>query len=110
VYGTYVPDGRRRLDGRVRAPGAGERVGERSRGLSGGARGAVGVRYDLSLSGAARSVGCSPMEAATPLRLPRVHVLMGRVIVENVVVDDPPTAAFIDRRMAAGEDAVGVVG
>src|SRR4051794_6272854 len=49
------------------------------------------------------------MEAATPLRQPRVHVLMGRVIVENVVVDDPATAAFLDRRMTAGEDAVDIV-
>src|SRR3954470_19335807 len=49
------------------------------------------------------------MEAATPLRQPRVHVLMGRVIVDNVVVDDPATAAFVDRRMSAGEDAVRVV-
>ena len=49
------------------------------------------------------------MEAATPLRHPRVHVLMGRVIVENVVVDDPATAAFIDRRVAAGDDPVHVV-
>lgn len=49
------------------------------------------------------------MEAATPLRQPRVHVLMGRVIVENVVVDDPATAAFLDRRMEAGENATQVV-
>ena len=49
------------------------------------------------------------MEAATPLRQPRVHVLMGRVIVENVVVDDPATASFLDRRMDAGEDASQVV-
>src|SRR3954449_499740 len=49
------------------------------------------------------------MEAATPLRQPRVHVLMGRVIVENVVVDDPATATFVDRRMTAGEDPVSVV-
>src|SRR3954453_4420322 len=49
------------------------------------------------------------MEAATPLRQPRVHVLMGRVIVENVVVDDPATATFVDRRMTAGEDTVSVV-
>ena len=34
---------------------------------------------------------------------------MGRVIVENVVVDDPATAAYVDRRIAAGEDAVSVV-
>src|SRR3954466_11335356 len=49
------------------------------------------------------------MEAATPLRQPRVHVLMGRVIVENVVVDDPATAAFVARREDAGEPAHRVV-
>src|SRR3982750_1253855 len=49
------------------------------------------------------------MEAATPLRHPRVHVLMGRVIVDNVVVDDPATAAFVARRTDAGEHAVAVV-
>ena len=49
------------------------------------------------------------VEAATPLRHPRVHVLMGRVIIDNVVVDDPATAAFVDRRIAAGDDAVAVV-
>jgi len=49
------------------------------------------------------------VEAATPLRQPRVHVLMGRVIVDNVVVDDPATASFLDRRIEAGDDAAGVV-
>jgi hypothetical protein len=49
------------------------------------------------------------MEAATPLRVPRVHVLMGRVIVDNIVVDDPATAAFLDRRIEAGDDATSVV-
>jgi hypothetical protein len=49
------------------------------------------------------------VEAATPLRTPRVHVLMGRVIVDNVVVDDPATAAFLDRRIEAGDDAAEVV-
>jgi len=34
---------------------------------------------------------------------------MGRVIVENVVVDDPATAAFIDRRIAMGDDPVAIV-
>ena len=34
---------------------------------------------------------------------------MGRVIVENVVVDDPATAAFVDRRAEAGDDPVHVV-
>jgi hypothetical protein len=49
------------------------------------------------------------MEAATPLRHPRVHVLMGRVIVENVVVDDPAAAAWVQRRIEAGEHAERVV-
>ena len=34
---------------------------------------------------------------------------MGRVIVENVVVDDPATASFVDARLEAGEDPVRVV-
>ena len=34
---------------------------------------------------------------------------MGRVIIDNVVVDDPATASFLDRRIEAGEDATGVV-
>ena len=49
------------------------------------------------------------MEAATPLRKPRVHVLLGRVIVDNVVIDDPATAAYVARRMEAGESGVRVV-
>jgi hypothetical protein len=34
---------------------------------------------------------------------------MGRVIVENIVLDDPTTAAFLDRRMTAGDDPVAIV-
>jgi len=34
---------------------------------------------------------------------------MGRVIVDNVVVDDPATASFLDRRIEAGDDATAVV-
>jgi hypothetical protein len=49
------------------------------------------------------------MEAATPLRPPRVHVLMGRVIVENLVVDDAGTADFVRRRVEAGENEARVV-
>jgi hypothetical protein len=49
------------------------------------------------------------MEAATPLRQQRVHVLMGRVLVENLVVDDPAAAAFVRARIDAGEDAARVV-
>src|SRR3954464_3764050 len=40
--------------------------------------------------------------AATPLRQQRVHVLMGRVLVENLVVDDPAAAAFVRGRLEAG--------
>ncbi len=47
--------------------------------------------------------------AATPLRQQRVHVLMGRVLVENLVVDDPAAAAFVRARLEAGEDAPRVV-
>src|ERR1700755_63072 len=47
--------------------------------------------------------------AATPLRQQRVHVLMGRVLVENLVVDDPTAAAFVRARLEAGEDAIRVV-
>src|SRR4051812_50057621 len=47
--------------------------------------------------------------AATPLRQQRVHVLMGRVLVENLVVDDPAAAAFVRTRLEAGDDAVRVV-
>src|SRR4051794_14012640 len=49
------------------------------------------------------------MEAATPLRQQRVHVLMGRVLVENLVVDDPAAAAFVRARIEAGGGAGGVV-
>lgn len=34
---------------------------------------------------------------------------MGRVLVDNVVVDDPATAAFVERRAEAGDDPVRVV-
>jgi hypothetical protein len=49
------------------------------------------------------------MEAATTLRPPRVHVLLGRVILDAVVVDDAATADFLRRRMEAGEDPARVV-
>jgi hypothetical protein len=49
------------------------------------------------------------MEAATALRPERVQVLLGRVIVENVVVDDAATADFVRRRIEAGEDPARVV-
>jgi hypothetical protein len=49
------------------------------------------------------------MEAATPLRHPRVHTLVGRVIIEHVVVDDPVATDFIRARADAGEDPERVV-
>ena len=42
--------------------------------------------------------------AATPLRQPRVTALLGRVIVENLVVDDAATAELLRARTDAGED------
>src|ERR671920_675364 len=49
------------------------------------------------------------MEAATPLRPTRVHALVGRLIVENVVVDDPVAAELVARAIGAGEDPARVV-
>src|SRR5918997_2379035 len=49
------------------------------------------------------------MEAATPLRPTRVHALVGRLIVENVVVDDPVAAELVARAIDAGEDPARVV-
>src|SRR5215211_719636 len=49
------------------------------------------------------------MEAATPLRRTRVHALVGRLIVENVVVDDPVAAELVRRAIDAGEDPARVV-
>ena len=49
------------------------------------------------------------MEAATPLRPTRVHALVGRLIVENVVVDDPVAAELVGRAIEAGEDPARVV-
>ena len=49
------------------------------------------------------------MEAATALRPLGVSVLLGRVILDGVVVDDAATADFVRRRMEAGEDPARVV-
>src|SRR3954471_13659940 len=49
------------------------------------------------------------MEAATPLRPVRVHTLVGRLIVENLVVDDPCAAEVVRERTDAGEDPARVV-
>jgi hypothetical protein len=49
------------------------------------------------------------MEAATPLRQPRVTALLGRVIVENLVVDDAVAAELVRARADAGENPARVV-
>ena len=49
------------------------------------------------------------MEAATPLRQPRVTALLGRLIVENLVVDDALAAELVRARTDAGESAERVV-
>src|SRR5918999_5871110 len=47
--------------------------------------------------------------AATPLRQPRVTALLGRVIVENLVVDDATASELVRARADAGEDPARVV-
>jgi hypothetical protein len=47
--------------------------------------------------------------AATPLRPTRVVTLLGRLIVENLVVDDPVTAELVRARVESGDDPVRVV-
>jgi hypothetical protein len=47
--------------------------------------------------------------AATPLRQPRVSALIGRVIIENLIVDDPCAADVVRARQDAGEDPARVV-
>jgi hypothetical protein len=47
--------------------------------------------------------------AATPLRHPRVTALLGRVIVENLVVDDATASELVRARADAGEDPARVV-
>src|SRR3954453_5209599 len=47
--------------------------------------------------------------AATPLRPTRVVTLLGRLIVENLVIDDPVAAELVRRAIDAGEDPVRVV-
>jgi hypothetical protein len=49
------------------------------------------------------------MEAATPLRHTRVTALMGRLIVENLVVDDATAAELVRIRSEAGENPARVV-
>ncbi|MGH2947250.1 MAG: DUF2130 domain-containing protein [Solirubrobacteraceae bacterium] len=49
------------------------------------------------------------MEAATPLRQPRVTALLGRVVVENLIVDDATASELVRARADAGEDPARVV-
>src|ERR671932_1937244 len=49
------------------------------------------------------------MEAATALRPTRVHSLVGRLIVENLVVDDAVAAELVRAREDAGEEPARVV-
>jgi hypothetical protein len=47
--------------------------------------------------------------AATPLRTPRVTALLGRVIIESLIVDDTVAAELVRARIDAGEDPSRVV-
>jgi len=47
--------------------------------------------------------------AATLLRQPRVQVLLGRILVENLVVDDAAAAELVRERVEAGDDAARIV-
>ncbi len=47
--------------------------------------------------------------AATPLRRTRVNALIGRVIIDHLVVDDPVAAELVRLRMEAGEDPERVI-
>ena len=49
------------------------------------------------------------MEAATPLRKPHVAVLVGRLIIDGLIVDDPTAAELVRARMEAGEDPARVL-
>jgi hypothetical protein len=49
------------------------------------------------------------MEAATPLRQSHVHALVGRLIVEHLVVDDACAADLVRARQEAGDDGTRVV-
>ena len=47
--------------------------------------------------------------AATPLRQTRVTALMGRVIIDSLVIDDPCAADLVRARLEAGEDPARVI-
>jgi len=49
------------------------------------------------------------MEAATPLRQPRISVLANRVLVDGLTVDDPTAIDLVRARTEAGDDPARVV-
>ena len=49
------------------------------------------------------------MEAATPLRLPHVHTVGSRVVVDSLVVDDPTAVRLVREREEAGDPPERVV-
>lgn len=51
-----------------------------------------------------------PVEAATPLRHPRVTVLANRLLVDGLAVDDPTAVELVRARSEAGDDPARVVG
>jgi hypothetical protein len=59
----------------------------------------VGIRCDVDL-----------MEAATPLRQPRITVLANRVLIDGLSVDDPTAIDLVRAREEAGDDPARVVG
>jgi hypothetical protein len=50
------------------------------------------------------------MEAATPLRPPRITVLANRVLVDGLAIDDPTAVDLVRSRADAGDDLAQVVG
>ena len=50
------------------------------------------------------------MEAATPLRQPRITVLANRVLVDGLAIDDPTAVELVRAREEAGDDPARVVG
>jgi uncharacterized small protein (DUF1192 family) len=72
----------------------------------------------LTFAGTTATPFCQPrrlacdstaMEAATPLRQPRVTALVGRLIVESLIVDDACAADLVRSRTDAGENPARVV-
>ena len=48
--------------------------------------------------------------AATPLRHPRITVLVNRVLVDGLSIDDPTVVEYVRARVDAGDDPVAVIG